>query len=290
MATCSSFNRSPQAPNTGRKPSPISSSKKRDCTTIYERSDADVRELEGLEPKVGLLRGENYQSPITIIEHDLKFLVNLQSGHKTGFYLDQRKNRLRVRELAKDRDVLDCFCYTGGFTVNALAGGAKSVLSVDSSADALELVQREHCDQRSPRGSSYHTRRRRLPTPPQIPRRSPLLRHDHPRPAEVRAHRRPCRESRRAPTRTSTCWRSNFCGTAGFWSHSRVRAELMQGCSKRSWQGQPSTRESKRRSSSICHRDSIIPSLCISPKAPISKGWCVLNGRGTACCAPTRFG
>jgi 23S rRNA (cytosine1962-C5)-methyltransferase len=110
-------------------------------TVIYERSDADVRELEGLSPKVGLLRGEPPPFPMTIHEHDLKFLVNLQSGHKTGFYLDQRRNRLRVRELAKDRDVLDCFCYTGGFTVNALAGGAQSVLSVDSSAEALELCK-----------------------------------------------------------------------------------------------------------------------------------------------------
>ncbi|NWG34752.1 MAG: class I SAM-dependent methyltransferase [Chloroflexi bacterium] len=108
---------------------------------IYERSDADVRELEGLSPKVGLLRGETPPFPMTIHEHDLKFLVNLQSGHKTGFYLDQRRNRLRVRELAKDRDVLDCFCYTGGFTVNALAGGAQSVLSVDSSAEALALCK-----------------------------------------------------------------------------------------------------------------------------------------------------
>jgi len=109
--------------------------------TIYERSDADVRELEGLEQKVGILRGADPQLPITISEHNLKFNVNLQSGHKTGFYLDQRKNRLRVRELAKDKDVLDCFCYTGGFTVNALAGGAKSVISVDSSADALILAK-----------------------------------------------------------------------------------------------------------------------------------------------------
>ncbi len=110
-------------------------------SVIYERSDADVRELEGLEPKVGLLRGVNPQLPITISENDLKFIVNPSSGHKTGYYLDQRKNRLRVQELAKDKDVLDCFCYTGGFTVNALAGGAKSVLSVDSSADALELCK-----------------------------------------------------------------------------------------------------------------------------------------------------
>jgi 23S rRNA (cytosine1962-C5)-methyltransferase len=110
-------------------------------STIYERSDADVRDLEGLESKVGLLRGNLSSFVFPITEHNLKFNVNLQSGHKTGFYLDQRENRLRVRELAKDKDALDCFCYTGGFTVNALAGGAKSVLSIDSSADALALAK-----------------------------------------------------------------------------------------------------------------------------------------------------
>jgi 23S rRNA (cytosine1962-C5)-methyltransferase len=118
-------------------------------STIYERSDADVRELEGLKPRVGVLRSSildtrssNIElSNIVITEHNLKFNVNLESGHKTGFYLDQRANRLRARELAKDKDVLDCFCYTGGFSVNALAGGAKSVLSVDSSADALNMCK-----------------------------------------------------------------------------------------------------------------------------------------------------
>ena len=108
---------------------------------IYERSDADVRELEGLGPKVGILRGSISNLQFSIIEHDLHFLVNLQYGHKTGFYLDQRKNRRRVRELSRDKDILDCCCYTGGFTVNALAGGAKSVVSVDSSADALILAK-----------------------------------------------------------------------------------------------------------------------------------------------------
>ena len=107
--------------------------------TIYERSDADVRELEGLHPIVGILRGTIPISQITIEENNLKFNLNLESGHKTGFYLDQRQNRLRVRELAKGRDVLDCFCYTGGFTVNALEGGAKSVVAVDASAEALLL-------------------------------------------------------------------------------------------------------------------------------------------------------
>jgi 23S rRNA (cytosine1962-C5)-methyltransferase len=108
---------------------------------LYERSDADVRTLEGLPPMAGPLRGNVPASPFPILENDLKFNVNPATGHKTGFYLDQRLNRLRVRTLAAGRDVLDCFCYTGGFTVNALAGLAKSVLSVDSSAEALALCR-----------------------------------------------------------------------------------------------------------------------------------------------------
>jgi 23S rRNA (cytosine1962-C5)-methyltransferase len=108
--------------------------------TIYERSDADVRELEGLPFIVGPLRGTP-PNQITITEHATRYTVNLAEGHKTGFYLDQRANRLKIRELAEGRDMLDCFCYTGGFSVNALAGGAKSVLSVDSSADALAMCK-----------------------------------------------------------------------------------------------------------------------------------------------------
>jgi 23S rRNA (cytosine1962-C5)-methyltransferase len=107
---------------------------------IYERSDAEVRELEGLPPITGFLHGD-HEHQLRITEYGLRFTVNPAQGQKTGFYLDQRANRLRVRELAKDRDVLDCFCYTGGFSVNALSGGAKSVLSVDSSSDALELCK-----------------------------------------------------------------------------------------------------------------------------------------------------
>ncbi len=109
--------------------------------TIYERSDADVRELEGLKPITGLLRGSIDDLRLTIYEHDLKFQVDIQHGHKTGFYLDQRENRHYVGGLSKDRDVLNCFCYTGGFSIHALANGAKSVLSVDSSADALTLLE-----------------------------------------------------------------------------------------------------------------------------------------------------
>jgi 23S rRNA (cytosine1962-C5)-methyltransferase len=111
---------------------------------IFERSDADVRELEGLSPCKGPLRGTLSRQPQVITENGLKFLVNVETGHKTGFYLDQRFNRQIIRGLANGRSVLDCFCYTGGFSVNALAGGAGSVLSVDASADALSLC-RENC-------------------------------------------------------------------------------------------------------------------------------------------------
>jgi 23S rRNA (cytosine1962-C5)-methyltransferase len=108
---------------------------------VYERSDADVRELEGLPVRVGALRGDVINETLLIHEYGLKFKVNIASGHKTGFYLDQRRNRQRVGELAHGRDVLNCFCYTGGFSLHAVAGGAKSVCSIDSSADALALAQ-----------------------------------------------------------------------------------------------------------------------------------------------------
>ena len=108
---------------------------------IYERSDAKVRKLEGLPQRTGPLRGPEPPERIQICENGLNFWVDVYRGHKTGFYLDQRANRARVRELARGRDVLDCFAYTGGFTVNALAGGAASVTAVDSSADALSLAR-----------------------------------------------------------------------------------------------------------------------------------------------------
>jgi len=106
---------------------------------IYERSDVDVRKLEGLPKRSGLLRGSDPPKYIKISENGLSFFVDIKNGHKTGMYLDQRENRQIIGELASGRDVLDCFCYSGGFSINAVAGGARSVLSVDSSADALDL-------------------------------------------------------------------------------------------------------------------------------------------------------
>jgi 23S rRNA (cytosine1962-C5)-methyltransferase len=108
------------------------------CGNVFERSDADVRALEGLLPRSALLAG-TLPDPLWLIEDGLRYRIDVVGGQKTGFYLDQRDNRQRVRHLADGRDVLNAFCYTGGFTVAALAGGARSVLSIDSSAAALAL-------------------------------------------------------------------------------------------------------------------------------------------------------
>ena len=108
---------------------------------VFERSDAEVRQLEGLLPRVGALRGTAPPQRIKIGEGRLEFWVDVRSGQKTGFYLDQRVNRVRVGALARDKEVLDCFCHSGGFALHALANGAKSVVSVDSSAEALQLAR-----------------------------------------------------------------------------------------------------------------------------------------------------
>jgi 23S rRNA (cytosine1962-C5)-methyltransferase len=108
---------------------------------VFERSDVDVRALEGLPSRIGPLHGQEPLERIIICENGLDFWVDVRKGHKTGFYLDQRANRARLRQLAAGKDVLDCFCYTGGFTLNAMAGGASNVQSIDGSADALALAR-----------------------------------------------------------------------------------------------------------------------------------------------------
>jgi len=107
---------------------------------IYERSDSDSRKLEGLELRTGILRGA-LPDNVEVIEHGLRFKVDVIAGQKTGFYLDQRNNRALTETLASDKEVLNCFCYTGGFSLYALRGGAKSVLSIDASADALCIAE-----------------------------------------------------------------------------------------------------------------------------------------------------
>jgi len=111
------------------------------CKGIIERSDSDVRTKEGLEPLVQILSGDVPKEPIVIEENCLKILVDLYKGHKTGYYLDQKNARKRIGELAKGKNVLNCFCYTGGFGLFAAAGGANSVKQVDVSAPALELAK-----------------------------------------------------------------------------------------------------------------------------------------------------
>ncbi len=107
------------------------------CARIYERSDSDVRGLEGLEPTVGWLHGEPPAGALSIDENGVQLAVDVIGGHKTGFYLDQRDNRAWLRSVAAGKDILNCFCYTGGFSLQALAGGAAHVLSIDSSGPAL---------------------------------------------------------------------------------------------------------------------------------------------------------
>jgi 23S rRNA (cytosine1962-C5)-methyltransferase len=111
------------------------------CEAIYERSDAETRKLEGLEARSGFVRGNRAASRCPIIEYGLNFKVDVEEGQKTGFFLDQRENRQRVRGLSAGREVLDGFSYTGGFAINALAGGAKRVVAIESSAPSLDVAR-----------------------------------------------------------------------------------------------------------------------------------------------------
>lgn len=108
---------------------------------VYERSDVDVRKLERLPERKGLLKGSEPPPSLEISESGLKFMVDICSGQKTGFFIDQRENRRLFRSLVRDAKVLNCFCYTGAFSVYAMAGGARSVTSIDSSAEAIETAK-----------------------------------------------------------------------------------------------------------------------------------------------------
>ena len=111
---------------------------------LYERSDANVRALEGLPEVTGWLHGEG-PTDLCIQEHTWRLSLDIAQGHKTGFYLDQRDSRQRFAQhtaFRKFKRVLNCYCYTGGFTVAALAGGAEHVTSIDSSGPALERAKR----------------------------------------------------------------------------------------------------------------------------------------------------
>jgi 23S rRNA (cytosine1962-C5)-methyltransferase len=133
------------------------------CANIYERSDAAARKRDGLEPREGVIRGAEPEALIAVVEDGIHYGVNVREGHKTGFYIDQRDNRRLVFELIENLvleshepegsahsnpsslspiSVLNCFCYTGGFSLAALKAGADEVVSVDSSGDSLLQGQR----------------------------------------------------------------------------------------------------------------------------------------------------
>jgi 23S rRNA (cytosine1962-C5)-methyltransferase len=108
---------------------------------IFDRSDATARTHEGISAENGLLWGEAPAAFIAVKENGITYHINIAEGQKSGFYCDQRDNRAILANYAEDKNVLDCFSYSGGFTLNAFAVGAKSVISVDSSALAIETLQ-----------------------------------------------------------------------------------------------------------------------------------------------------
>lgn len=107
---------------------------------LYERNDAPVRTLEGLELKAGFI-GNSFDTLVKIQQPDAAFFVDVAAGQKTGFYLDQRENRLALRHIADGANVLDCFCHTGAFSIYAIRYGARRVLACDTSAEALNRAQ-----------------------------------------------------------------------------------------------------------------------------------------------------
>jgi 23S rRNA (cytosine1962-C5)-methyltransferase len=111
--------------------------------SIYERSDVMTRSEEGLAECSGLLYGKNISEWIEIEEQGCRFRVNVKKGQKTGFYLDQKENRFFLREFSKGKRILDCFSYTGAFSIHAGLGGAKEFTLIDSSQEALTIAE-EH--------------------------------------------------------------------------------------------------------------------------------------------------
>ncbi|MBD7910903.1 class I SAM-dependent rRNA methyltransferase [Clostridium cibarium] len=106
---------------------------------VYERSDIATREIEGLEQRKGFLTDE-FDTNIQIIENGVKYIVDIENGQKTGFFLDQKENRAAIHRICKNREVLDCFTHTGSFALNAGIAGAKSVLGIDVSEHAIECA------------------------------------------------------------------------------------------------------------------------------------------------------
>lgn len=124
------------------------------CTGVWNRSDVEARRREGLDAQTGLLAGVEPPELIPIHEGEIRYLVDVRRGHKTGFYLDQRLARAAVARYAAGADVLNCFSYTGGFGLAAQAAGARTVTNLDASADALALARRNSALTPNPAGTA----------------------------------------------------------------------------------------------------------------------------------------
>lgn len=167
---------------------------------------------------------------LVIAEHGIRYAVDVVGGQKTGFYLDQRDNRRRIGELAGGRDVLDCFGYTGGFALNALRGGARSVLCVDSSGDAVAAAMRNAQSNGLDDGRGQWVEAdvfKHLRLLRDQARQFDLIVLDPTGFAPPRTWNAP-----RARTRTSTCWDASCCGRADCWRRSRARRGRHRAVSK----------------------------------------------------------
>ncbi len=209
------------------------------CPNVYERSDAAVRQREGLPLVTGVLAGAEPDPELSVTEHGVRYYVDVRNGHKTGFYVDQRDNRKLVGDLARRREVLNCFCYTGGFSLAALQGGATAVTSIDSSGRGAQDRREQRHAERLRRRTGDLARRRRVQDAARVPRRGPPVRPDRAGPAQVRPVGASTSTARarlqgNQPRRHATA----AAGRPAV--HVLVlRAPSAWNCSRRSWQARP---------------------------------------------------
>ena len=247
------------------------------ATCIVERSDAEVRALEGLEPRVGVVHG-TLPDDVELREAGLHYGVDVLRGQKTGFYLDQRDNRRLVGAHARGRSVLNAFCYTGGFTLAALAGGAADVTSIDSSREALALARANLArNARLDASRADWIEADVFARASQASRRGEVVR---PRSSSIRRNSRRPRSTRRAPrapTRTSTCGRCGCCARAACSQRSRARAACRPTCSRRSSPAPRWMRRPTRRSSASSRASADHPVALNFPEGEYLKGLLVLK-------------
>ncbi len=237
---------------------------------IFERSEGGARHKEGLKSERRLLAGEVPPAEIEIEANGVRYLVDLAGGQKTGAYLDQQRNRKRVAAYAPDAEVLDAFAYTGGFAFASLRSGAANAMLIDSSAEALQLAQRDAARNGFVDRCAFVAANvfDELRTLKQTGRQFDLVVLDPPKfvhSAEQITAGAPRLQGHQHARACSSCAR------AGCSRRSPARGTSTPRCSRRSWRAPRSIRAARRRSSSVCRNPPTIPSRPNSPRPTISK-------------------